>query len=155
MRNSPSGSSVLSDELSSAVALDTTSLAAGEYFIPPFVETTPIQVSDPLVGLVPLISGVKTSRGQLVKARIGILGPIDTAGTQDFTLQWTVNAIPKGKVVTVKWDASVPDINSASLETIMKTLRGAPVDFGDVTWQPGDFVFLKAVFGYDNSYFAR
>lgn len=94
----------------------------------------------------PLLFGPEVLPGRIGKARIGRAFDPSTNGSDNVQLQWTVNGIPKGNVVTVPWD-QFGSIGTITFAQALAIASGDPVDFGDVIWVAGDVLLLKATFG--------
>lgn len=148
-RKSPSGPIAVTDQISAfGLSSDVSTLTPGDYFVAPLFfallsGSSFVPVADPSTPALLLLNGPEATDGRIGDARLYSIFSPGTSGS-DVKLQFTVNGVPVGNIITVPWVTSPVPVTNADAFAINK---GALVDFGDVEWQGGDTVVLQATFG--------
>jgi len=150
-RTSPSGPGAITDKFNTVAIINPGTDTPGTYFV--FPSIVQLFVGGDLIpeaGLDPdavLLLGPETRSGHIGKTRITLFAISTTAGSAPINLQWNVNGVPVGAVVTIPW-TTTPALSGTYAETceLVKALS-AEYEFPGAVWQAGDFVILQVDIG--------
>jgi hypothetical protein len=105
-----------------------------------------VGVADPNAAIGPVFFGPEVLPGRIGQARVARAFDPLTTGSDDVDLQWTVDGVATGNVVTVPWD-QYATLGTLTFAQSLAIAAGTPVDFGVVTWNAGQVLLLRATFG--------